>query len=63
MNNLIIAQNYETFGDEGLTSNKVIYYQDGELVRDLRPATLNNVSGFYDEVTQTLFTASNFEVE
>ena len=38
-------------------------YQDGELVRDFRPATLNNVSGFYDEVTQTLFTASNLEVE
>ena len=44
-------------------NNYVRIYQDGELVRDFRPATLNNVSGLYDEVTQTLFTASNLEVE
>ena len=33
MNNLIIAQNYNTFGDEGLTSNKVIYYKDDNMVK------------------------------
>lgn len=33
MNNLIIAQNYETFGEEGLTSNKVIYYKDDNMVK------------------------------
>lgn len=33
MNNLIIAKNYETFGDAGLTSNKVIYYKEDNMVK------------------------------
>ena len=34
-------------------------YQNGVLVRDFRPAKTNGEIGLYDEVTQTLFTASN----
>lgn len=33
MNNLIIAQNYATYGEEGLTSNKVIYYKEDNMVK------------------------------
>ena len=64
-NNLHIFLFSNGFNNIGATLKfyYVRIYQDGELVRDFRPATLNNVSGLYDEVTQTLFTASNLEVE
>lgn len=50
MNNLIIAQNYETFGEEGLTSNKVIYYKDDNMVK-FRANITDNPFGESEVVT------------
>lgn len=46
----------------GLRLYYVKIYQDGVLVRDFKPAKINNVSGFYDEVSRTLFTTNNIAV-
>lgn len=68
MNNLIIAKNYETFGDAGLTSNKVIYYKEDNMVKfranitdnpygESEVVTVkggNNYEFIYDEPTNTL---------
>lgn len=73
MNNLIIAQNYETFGEEGLTSNKVIYYKEDNMVKfranitdnpygDSEVVTVkggNNYEFIYDEPTNTLNIITN----
>lgn len=50
MNNLIIAKNYETFGDAGLTSNKVIYYKEDNMVK-FRANITDNPFGESEVVT------------
>ena len=50
MNNLIIAKNYETFGEEGLTSNKVIYYKEDNMVK-FRANITDNPYGESEVVT------------
>lgn len=73
MNNLIIAKNFETFGDEGLTSNKVIYYKEDNMVKfranitdnpygDSQVVTVGGGSNYefiYDEETNTLNIITN----